>query len=134
MSNDVVIKVENLSKEYRLGTISHGTLRQDLQSWWARLRGKEDPNSIIGMEQSAKRKESNAMPHAPGTMQGNDPFLFTFPDNEHSANENRFINIGLSANSRILVLPHTERKDKIRIISCRKATVQERRFYEKGSY
>jgi hypothetical protein len=39
---------------YRLGTISHGTLRQDLQSWWARLRGKEDPNSIIGMEQSAK--------------------------------------------------------------------------------
>jgi len=32
---------------YRLGTISHGTLRQDLQSWWARLRGKEDPNSLI---------------------------------------------------------------------------------------
>ena len=47
MSNDIVIKVENLSKEYRLGTISHGTLRQDLQSWWARLRGKEDPNSLI---------------------------------------------------------------------------------------
>lgn len=47
MSNAVVIRVENLSKEYRLGTISHGTLQRDLQSWWARIRGKEDPNSII---------------------------------------------------------------------------------------
>jgi lipopolysaccharide transport system ATP-binding protein len=37
--SDVVIKVENLYKEYRLGTISHGTLTQDLQSWWARMRG-----------------------------------------------------------------------------------------------
>jgi lipopolysaccharide transport system ATP-binding protein len=44
---DTVIKVENLSKEYRLGTISHGTLYRDLQSWWATLRGKEDPNSKI---------------------------------------------------------------------------------------
>lgn len=45
--SDVVIRVENLTKEYRLGVINHGTLRQDLQSWWARSRGKEDPNSII---------------------------------------------------------------------------------------
>jgi lipopolysaccharide transport system ATP-binding protein len=41
------IRVQNLTKEYRLGTINHGTLRQDLQSWWAKLRGKEDPNSIV---------------------------------------------------------------------------------------
>ncbi len=45
--SDVVIRAENLYKEYRLGTISHGTLYKDLQSWWARMRGKEDPNSII---------------------------------------------------------------------------------------
>jgi lipopolysaccharide transport system ATP-binding protein len=45
--SDVVIRVENLTKEYRLGTINHGTLAQDLQSWWARLRSKEDPNSLI---------------------------------------------------------------------------------------
>jgi lipopolysaccharide transport system ATP-binding protein len=51
MSNDVVICVENLYKEYRLGTISHGTLYRDLQSWWARMRGKEDPNSIISFSQ-----------------------------------------------------------------------------------
>jgi len=64
----------------------------------------------------------------------NDPFLFTFPDEKHSANEDRFINIGLSAKSRILVLTHTEQQDKIRIISCRKATARERKFYEEGSF
>ena len=64
----------------------------------------------------------------------NDPFLFTFPDNEHSIDEKRYINIGISAKGRILVLIHTERNDKIRIISRRKATVSERRFYEKGSF
>ena len=43
-----VIKIENLYKEYRLGVIGHGTIYRDLQSWWANVRGKEDPNSIIG--------------------------------------------------------------------------------------
>jgi hypothetical protein len=64
----------------------------------------------------------------------NDPFLFTFPDDVHSSNEDRFINIGLSSNGLILVLTHTERQDKIRIISCRKATARERKFYEEGSF
>ncbi len=45
--SDVVIRIENLSKQYRLGTINHGTLKQDLQSWWSRVRGKEDPNSKL---------------------------------------------------------------------------------------
>ena len=47
MSN-IVIKVENLTKEYHLGIINHGLLFRDLQSWWAKLRGKEDPNSSLG--------------------------------------------------------------------------------------
>jgi len=51
--SDIVIKVEELSKQYRLGTINHGTLHQDLQSWWARLRGREDPNSIISLHHPA---------------------------------------------------------------------------------
>ncbi|MCI5165324.1 MAG: ABC transporter ATP-binding protein [Candidatus Electrothrix sp. GM3_4] len=42
-----VIKIENLWKEYRLGVIGYGTLTHDLQSWWAKVRGKEDPNSKI---------------------------------------------------------------------------------------
>jgi len=64
----------------------------------------------------------------------NDPFLFTFPDDKHSEYEERFVNIGLSVQRRILILTHTERKGKIRIISCRKATSRERSFYEKGSF
>jgi len=43
----VVIAIEDLCKSYKLGTISHRLLYRDLQSWWARLRGREDPNSII---------------------------------------------------------------------------------------
>ena len=62
----------------------------------------------------------------------NDPFLFTFPDIEHSVDEERYINIGLSASGRILIVTHTERHEKIRIVSCRKATARERRFYEEG--
>ena len=43
-----VIKIENLYKEYRLGTIGYGTLREDMESWWAKIKGRPDPNSIIG--------------------------------------------------------------------------------------
>ncbi|HJW31423.1 MAG TPA: hypothetical protein VJ508_19475, partial [Saprospiraceae bacterium] len=43
----VVIQVENLTKRYRLGVINHGTLRQDLLSWWAKVRGLDDPNASV---------------------------------------------------------------------------------------
>lgn len=46
MSN-VVIKAEHLSKMYKLGVVSNGTLFQDIQSFWARWRGKEDPHANI---------------------------------------------------------------------------------------
>ena len=46
--SDNVIEIEHLYKEYRLGLIGYGTLREDMQSWWAIARGKEDPNSIVG--------------------------------------------------------------------------------------
>ncbi len=46
--NDIAIKIEGIKKQYRLGVIGGGTLKGDLQSWWARLRGKDDPNIRIG--------------------------------------------------------------------------------------
>ena len=49
--NSLMIRVENVKKQYRLGQIGGGTLRGDLQSWWARVRGKEDPNTVIGTDQ-----------------------------------------------------------------------------------
>lgn len=47
---ELAIKIEHVSKEYRLGAIGGGTLRGDLQSWAARMKGKEDPNSKIGSD------------------------------------------------------------------------------------
>jgi lipopolysaccharide transport system ATP-binding protein len=48
MSNNIVIKVENLSKQYRLGVVSSGTLADDLNLAWSKLRGKENPLLKIG--------------------------------------------------------------------------------------
>lgn len=47
-SRPVAIQVSGVKKMYKLGQIGGGTLQADLQSWWAKKRGKEDPNSIIG--------------------------------------------------------------------------------------
>ncbi|WP_396182973.1 ABC transporter ATP-binding protein [Flavobacterium sp.] len=46
--NEVILKVENLSKQYRLGKIGTGTLSHDLNRWWHSIRGKEDPYLKIG--------------------------------------------------------------------------------------
>lgn len=54
--SDTVIKVENLSKQYRLGEVGTGTLTHDLNRWWHRVRGKEDPYLKIGEENNRARK------------------------------------------------------------------------------
>jgi lipopolysaccharide transport system ATP-binding protein len=46
--DNTVIKIENLSKLYRLGEIGTGTISHDLNRWWAKIRGKEDPFAKIG--------------------------------------------------------------------------------------
>ena len=48
MSNQIAIKVENLSKAYQLGQIGTGTISRDLERWYARMQGKEDPFLRIG--------------------------------------------------------------------------------------
>lgn len=48
MKKNIAIKVEDLSKQYRLGEIGTGTLSHDLNRFFAKIRGKEDPYSIIG--------------------------------------------------------------------------------------
>ncbi|MGI9087610.1 MAG: ABC transporter ATP-binding protein [Chthoniobacterales bacterium] len=49
-----VISVENVSKSYRLGTIGGGTLKEDVNRWWARARGKSDPTLKVGEEHHAR--------------------------------------------------------------------------------
>lgn len=46
--DEVILKVENVSKQYRLGTLGTGTISHDLNRWWAKIRGKEDPYLKIG--------------------------------------------------------------------------------------
>ncbi len=61
-----------------------------------------------------------------------DPSALTFPDPDHSEDEDRAITIGLSARQRVLFVAHTERDDRIRIIGARLATQREQRQYEEG--
>ena len=61
-----------------------------------------------------------------------DVLAWTFPDPDHSIDEDRFVTIGCSLNGRTLVVLHTDRGKKTRIISARPATPRERRDYEKG--
>ena len=62
-----------------------------------------------------------------------DTFSVTIYDPLHSDKEDRFILIGTSLKNHLLVVVHTERGDKIRIISARKATKNEREQYEENA-
>ncbi len=61
-----------------------------------------------------------------------DPLSLTIQDPDHSENEQRFLILGQSAESRLLVVSFTDREPNTRIISARKATPKERRKYEKS--
>jgi len=61
----------------------------------------------------------------------NDPFSVTIDDPDHSIDENRYVDIGLSSKGRLIVVSYIERNGRIRIISGRKATRRERKDYEK---
>jgi uncharacterized DUF497 family protein len=63
-----------------------------------------------------------------------DPLSITIPDPDHSADEQRFVDIGISDRGRLLVVIYTERGATIRIISRRSATRSERKLYEEGDY
>jgi uncharacterized DUF497 family protein len=67
-----------------------------------------------------------------GTTIFNDPLIVTIFEPDHSKDEERYISIGISMRGRLLVVVHTEREERIRLISCRKATSAERKTYEKN--
>jgi len=60
----------------------------------------------------------------------NDPRSITISDEQHSDEEDRYIDIGMSSRGRLIVVSYTDRPPSIRIISCRKATKTERKAYE----
>jgi len=69
--------------------------------------------------------------HEAGTVL-DDPLSTTFPDPDHSLDEQRYLTIGSSLSGRILVVAHTDRGEAVRLISARQATPSERKFYEQG--
>lgn len=62
-----------------------------------------------------------------------DPLQVTVPDERHSMEEFRFRTIGYTATNRLVVVAHTDREDRIRIITAREATPRERRHYEQST-
>ncbi|MBM3262108.1 MAG: BrnT family toxin [candidate division Zixibacteria bacterium] len=84
----------------------------------------------------AEKAENNFKKHQvsfeEATTVFSDPLSLTVPDPEHSIGEERYVDIGRSNNGRILIVVYSEREGNIRIISCRRATRRERRFYEEA--
>jgi len=67
-----------------------------------------------------------------GTVFGDD-FAITVPDPDHSIDEERYITVGRSNRGRLLMIAHTDRNDKTRIISARELTPRERKDYEENN-
>ena len=77
-----------------------------------------------------KRKHGISF-HEAATVFG-DPLAITFPDPDHSEGEQRCITFGLSQLNRLIIVAHTDRARKVRIISARTMTKHERKIYEEG--
>jgi uncharacterized DUF497 family protein len=83
-----------------------------------------------------KKAAANAIKHGvafteAGTIFGDDQSI-TIPDFKHSQKEPRFITMGMSQNARLLIVIHTERGNRLRVISARPASRKERKQYEKA--
>lgn len=61
-----------------------------------------------------------------------DPLAVTSYDPDHSEDEDRFLTFGHSIGGRLLVVSHTDREDRVRVISARVLTRRERKAYEEG--
>ena len=81
-----------------------------------------------------EKAKSNLKKHGVSFEEGatifNDPMIATILDPDHSKDEERFISIGMSVIRRLLTAIHTYRKDRLRLISARKATKAEKKNYE----
>ena len=69
--------------------------------------------------------------HEAATVFG-DPLSITYYDPNHSENEDRYLTIGHTSTGHVHIVSHTDRGDRIRIISARRATRKERKSYEEG--
>jgi len=89
----------------------------------------------LTFEWDSRKARSNLTKHGVGFEEAStifgDPLSLTIPDPEHSLSEERYITVGRAFSGKLLVVVHTERGDNIRIVSARRASRRERKFYEK---
>lgn len=92
---------------------------------------------MLSFEWDIKKAESNERKHGISFDEAStvfaDALSLTIHDPLHSEDEERFVIIGGSYKNRMLTVVHTERDDSIRIISARKATKNERSYYESNA-
>ena len=91
--------------------------------------------SGLEFEWDATKASSNLQKHGVSFSEAktvfNDEFSLTMPDLEHNGDEDRWIDLGLSAQGLLLIVVYTDRNNRIRIISARTATSNEQKMYAK---
>ena len=90
------------------------------------MRFEWDPRKV-----AANVRKHGGTFHEAATVFG-DPLAITFDDPDHSESEERYLPFGLSLQGRLIVVSHTERGDRTRIISARLMGREERVIYEQG--
>ena len=91
----------------------------------------------MGFEWDDAKAEANERKHGVSFAEAEtvfgDPLSLTGYDPAHSDDEDRYITMGMSTEGRLLIVSHTDRGDKVRLISAREASQRERRDYEDGN-
>jgi uncharacterized DUF497 family protein len=94
--------------------------------------------SGIAFEWDPNKDSANQRKHGVGFAEAitvfGDPLSITIPDPDYVIDEERLVIIGMSSEQTLLVVVHTVRGERIRLISARSATKHERRNYEEGSH
>ena len=87
-------------------------------------------------EWDPEKADANEQKHDVNFREGatvfGDPLAITFSDPDHSEAEERYLTFGHSRSNRLLVISHTQRGERTRIISARLMTRRERKIYEEG--
>ena len=89
-------------------------------------------------EWDPKKDSANLRKHGVGFAEAStvfgDPLSVTIPDPDHAVDEERFVIVGTSESQRLLVVVHTMRGERIRLISARTATTHEKRVYQETRF
>jgi len=93
----------------------------------------DEPQFEWDTRKAARNVERHQVSFEEAATVFDDPLFITFVDEEHSLDEERYITLGQSSRGRLLMLAHTEREGRVRLISAREATEKEEQFYAEAN-